>query len=119
MNFQYFQTVTLNADIEIEDIGNCAIKAFTDLGNEYILIIDTLLGWSRIFQYGPVRPDFDILPAAVKESYNKIPFDERKIKNIIIKFLNMEGITQAIAVDREEALDDCKSIIKFMQQSNF
>ena len=31
----------------------------------------------------------------------------------------MEGITQAIAVDREEALDDCKSIIKFMQQSNF
>ena len=119
MNFQYFQTVTLNADIEVEDIGNCAIKAFTDLGNEYILIIDTLLGWSRIFQYGPIRPDFDILPSAVKESYNKIPFDDRKIKNIIIKFLNMEGITQAFVVDREEALNDCNDMLAFMLQDGF
>lgn len=119
MNFEYFQTITLNANIEIEDIGNCAIKTFDDLGNEYILIIDTVQGWSRIFQYGPLRLDFDVLPAVVKETYNKIPFDDRKLKNIIIKFLNTDGITQAFAVTREEALQDCKSITKSMQQLNF
>lgn len=118
MKFQYFQTVTLNADIEIEDIGNCAIKAFTDLGNEYILIIDTLLGWSRIFQYGPIVQG-EQWPLAVNEAYFKIEFNERRIKQTIEKFLNMVGITQAFEVTKTEALEDCKSIIEFMRQSNF
>lgn len=118
MKFQYLQTITMNADLEIEDIGNCAIKAFTDIGREYILIIETRLGWTRIYQYGPIVQE-EQWPLAVNESYFKIEFNERRIKQIIEKFLNMVGITQAFEVTKNEALEDCKSIIEFMRQSLF
>ena len=118
MNFQYLQTVTMNANLEIEDIGNCAIKAFTDIGREYILIIETRIGWTRIYQYGPIVQE-EQWPSSLNECYFKIEFNERKIKQTIEKFLNMMGITQAFEVTKTEALEDCKSIIEFMKESTF
>ena len=53
MNFDYFTVQTVMANIEIEDIGNCAIEANNDNGEFWYLIIRTTLGSTQIFEYGP------------------------------------------------------------------
>lgn len=119
MRFEFLQTNTFLSDIEIEDIGNCYIKAFNDLGSEYILIIDTLMGQSRILIYGPISTSMLILPAKVGLSYEKIEFNERKLRTVISRFLNSNMISQAFSCTKEEVLEDCKDIFYYIKQPNF
>ena len=121
MNFQYFTTKVINAELEVDDIGSCAIKGFNDLGAEYILIIETQLGVSRILTAGPVQPDFDLLPDATDIQFQREEFNERKIGKIISGFLNNSKaqITQAFQCDKQEALDDCRDLIGYMNQADF
>lgn len=119
MDFEYLR-VTQSMDVlQIEDIGNCAIKAFNDMGEEYILVISTQLGTTRIFNYGPINPDLDLLPKNVNCSFKRIQFSEFKIQKTIRDFLNnpYANITQAQCVDeKDEVLNDCRSIIEYMKQ---
>ena len=119
MIFSYYQTTVINAELEVEDVGNCAIKAYNDLGVEYILVIDTSMGWSRVFQMNNIRLDFDLLLPKTTQTYDKIPYDDRKLRKVISSFLNSNDITQAFVVDREEALNDCKDMLAFMRQGRF
>lgn len=120
MKFEYFETKTVNADIEIEDIGNCAIKAYTDLGSVYILIIDTVCGYSRIFQYGPAYAEMPtLLCDHVGMSLNRIEFKEKPICKTIEMFLNRDGITQAIECTRDEALECCTNILEQLNNFDF
>ena len=49
MQFDYLQRVTVDATINIEDIGNCAICAMNDSADEYYLVIQTEMGWTEVF----------------------------------------------------------------------
>lgn len=121
MKFEYLKQVVVNADIDIEDIGNCAIKAFNDEGHEYILIVETKLGSSRIFQYGPVIPDMEELPKSTNCSFKRIQFSQSKLIKTIKDFLNnpYASITQVFEVTKEEALEDCVSFIEYMKKDLF
>lgn len=118
MEFEYFATRVVNASLSINNIGNCAIKGFNDQGEINILIIETRMGESRIFTYGPAITDFDTLPKSVNCSFQRVSFNEKKMQDIIRKFLNSpySAITQAIEVSKEEALAECKGIIDYMKQ---
>ena len=119
LSFPYFKQEIINAELEVEDIGNVAIKAFDDLGNEFVLVTDTYIGFSRIFQFGPIRADSDLIPDHCSMSYSKIEFNQRILVKTIDAFVNRKGITQAVVVDKEDVLRDCKDIIKFMYQREF
>lgn len=119
LSFPYFKQEIINAELEVEDIGNVAIKAFDDLGNEFVLVIDTYIGFSRIFQSGPIRADLDLIPDHCSMSYSKIEFNKKSLVKTIDAFVNRKGITQAIVVGKEAALSDCKDIINFMYQREF
>ena len=71
-NFSYFKEVVVNANLEIDDIGNCCIKTFTDAGQYSILIIKTVMGESTIFTYGPLLVDFESLPKEVNCNITRI-----------------------------------------------
>lgn len=118
MNFEYFTTKVINADLEVEDIGSCAIKAFNDEGKEFILIIETQLGTCRVFTYGPAVPDFDLAPDMVNLSFQRVEFKQNILCKIIRGFLNNPSykITQAMECTKEEALQDCKDMIEYMKQ---
>ena len=118
MDFEYYITKIVNGSIDIEDTGNCAIKAYNDNGSCYVLIIETSLGISRVFQYGPAVHDLDLLPKSVNCSFKRIEYSDYKIHKVIDEFLNngYSGITQAFVVDKDEALNECRSIIEYMKQ---
>lgn len=116
-NFEYFFTRMATGELEVEDLGNCIIEAGDDLGQLYFLKIDTNLGWSRIFEYGPCTPDFQELPKSVICTFDREEFNEIKLSNRIKQFLNVpkRNITQARTIDDETLFDSVKDIIEYMK----
>ncbi len=121
MNFQYFATKVVNADIEVDDIGNCALQAFNDRGEEYNLIIETNLGTCRSLVFGPVSPDFDLLPEKLSIQFERFNFSQKTISKMINRFLNdpYKNITQAFTKTKEELLVDLPDLKEYMNQIDF
>ena len=107
MTFDYMQRVVIDAQLEVEDIGNCIISARNDVAEEFYLLIKTELGWTEIIEYGPCLPDLEILPFYVSQTYQRIEFNQGKICSIIQKFLNNPKrlITQAEVTELDEIKD--------------
>lgn len=120
-SFEYFATRIINASLDIDDIGNCAIKACNDKGAEYYMLIETRLGQTRMFIYGPATPEFDLLPASVNISFNRMEFNEKRLSKGIRSFLNNPyyQITQAFEITKEELLENCKDLISYMEQETY
>lgn len=119
MEYEYYMTHSANGLLNVDDIGNCAIDIFNDLGEEMVMVIDTLLGQTRILTFGPFNPDFERLPDSVICDLQQLHYSESQIGKVIRKFLNnwKFGATQAFIIDKDEALDKCRNIIDYMRQS--
>lgn len=120
-SFNYYYTKQVNAEININDPGNCAIEAYADNGTVYYLVIKTVLGLSMIFTYGPKIIDSNVFAKSVKCTFDRIDYSESKINTIITKFLNdpNKQITQALEVSSEQALENCISIIEYVKTEEF
>lgn len=104
MTFEYLQRVIVDAQLDVENIGECVIRGRNDLGEEYYLIIRTEMGWTEQLNYGPVTPEVDILPFNINLSYARFEFNHAKLMRAIDKFLNdpKKLITQADVIEYEE-----------------
>ena len=104
-DFEYLARVIVESSITVEDIGNCAIEANNDIGQFWCLIIRSDLGFTEIFEVGPVNLELDQLLKSCNWSYKRIAYSDNQISKIIDKFLNdgYRGITQAREIDMEEA----------------
>lgn len=122
MNFEYARQSEFTADIEIDTIGNCAIRGTCANEMYYICIIRTSIGLTELFESGPYLPD-GTLSTICETSYQKIEYDERKIKKFIVSFLQASrkpsilNIYQAEQLSIEEALDSCIDICNYMKQN--
>lgn len=103
--FDYFYTTKINAQLCVNNIGNCVIKANDDFGNDYFLLIKTKLGSTYIVEYGPYNPD--LKPNHVSYLFDKLDYNEYKIEKRIEKFLTSSnrGITQAEEVNEEDIIE--------------
>ena len=106
--FDYMQVITVGAQLEVEDIGDCCILGRDDIGQEYYLIIRTKLGATNIVEYGPALPDFEALPKSVTYKFDRMDYSEYKIEKRIDKFLTSHPITYAEVVK----LDDIKAFLR-------
>ena len=122
MNFEYARQSEFTADIEIDTIGNCAIRGTCMNEMYYICIIRTSVGLTELFESGPYLPD-GTLSTICETSYQKIEYDERKIKKFIASFLlvprkpTILNIYQSEQISIEEALDSCIDICNYMKQN--
>ena len=123
MNFEYARQSEYTNDIEIDTIGNCAIRGICCVNEMYyICIVRTSVGLTELFESGPYLPD-GTLSTICETSYQKIEYDERKIKKFISSFLqaprkpSILNIYQAEQISIEEALDSCIDIFNYMKQN--
>lgn len=114
MNFEYCITKLVGADIDVEDIGNTAIRGYSDNGFEYYLVVKTELGWTEIFEFGPVISDIEQLPKSVSYSYDRIEYSENKISKRIDRFLNNNPITIAEIIDVDTAKSNMRNLTKYI-----
>ena len=119
MDYEYFVTSVSNGILTVDDCGNCAIDLFNDSGMEKILVVDTSLGATRIFTFGPFNPDLERLPNMCSTTFKQVNYSVQAINKEINKFLNdfKFGGTQAIEIDKEEALSKCRNIIEYMRSN--
>lgn len=108
MTFEYLQRVVVEAQLDVDNIGDCCIKAFNDIGEAYYLIILTELGYTEVLEYGPCLVDFDMLQNNYQIKYNKFEYNQGKLERIIDKFLNdgKRGISQAMICTIEEIIEN-------------
>ena len=117
MTFEYLQRVIVDAQLDVDNIGECVIRGRNDLGEEYYLIIRTDMGWTEQINFGPVTPDVDILPFNINMNYARFEFNQSKLMRAIDKFLNdpKKIITQADVVQvsdiRGPIIDSINKII--------
>ena len=121
MEFKYFYVTEVNASIDIDDIGNCAIAAYSDLGATYYLVIKTILGTTMVFEYGPIIQGSSVLPKTVNCSFKRMEYRDTSIQKIIRTFLNNPAakITQAIEIPMKEVFENCIDIIEYMKTQEF
>lgn len=112
MTFEYCQRIMVEAQIDIPDIGECAILARTDLGEEFYLLIRSELGYCHVVEYGPSIPDLSVLPASVTYTYDYFEYSQYKLEKRIEKFLNnsKRGITQAQVVEVGDILPHFRNL---------
>lgn len=103
MTFEYLQRVVVDAQLDVDNVGECVLLGRNDLGEEFYLIVRTDMGWTEQINFGPVTPDVDILPFNINLTYARFEFNQTKLMRAIDKFLNdpKKMITQADVVELE------------------
>jgi len=81
--FEYDCMRVARSILEIENIGQCALRATNEVGEDYYLIIRTSLGKSYIFTYGPIMPDIPALPPKVSCQLERIDYKEARLNQYI------------------------------------
>lgn len=113
--FDYMQVITVGAQLEVDELGDCCILGRDDLGQEYYLIIKTQMGTVNIIEYGPACPDFDLLPKKVSYKFDREDYNETKLTKRIEKFLLSNPITFAECVELEDIHEFIKAPIDYME----
>lgn len=72
------------------------------------MIIKTTQGISEVITYGPVNCDVEELPDYVGYTFERFQFNQNKISKMIMKFINISGISQVF----EKTIDEVKPYIK-------
>ena len=93
--------------VTIDDIGNVILDGFNDYGEEFFLIIRTVLGVSRILEYGPIQQG---VTTFCQCTFQQMDYDDRKIDKIVDKFLtDKKNLTQVQAFDvsKKDDLINC------------
>lgn len=118
--FPYCNSVVHEDALEVEDIGNCAIKAYNDAGFYWILIVKTCLGITRIFNYGPNIDDISAI-INCSTSIEQLNYNTKKIRKEINIFLNdfRKKITQAYEITPDEAISCCYNLIDIIKDNIF
>ena len=116
MRFDYMIQTIVGDSIDIDDIGNVALQMSNDRGEFWYLVIKTELGWTEIFEFGPVVPDIEQLPKSCALSYNRIEYKQGKIEDIIDKSINngYRGITQVCEITKEEAKNNMRNLVSYI-----
>ena len=84
-NYSYLRQVSFMDSISVNDIGNVILDGYNDLGERYFLIIRTVLGISRILDFGPIQQG---APTYCQCTFQQMDYNDVKIDKIIDKFLN-------------------------------
>lgn len=86
MEFEYSEVKTYTQTIDIEDIGNCCLLTRDQIGRETYLVIQSILGFTKTIQYGPIIPDLGKLPQRLSYYYDSFDYSDQKIVKMITKF---------------------------------
>lgn len=115
MQFEYMYVTTSMGSIDIEDLGNFALWGINDLYQEFIIIVQTSLGNTKILEYGPIMLESRLPCKKMKYTYDELEFKESKIAQRVEKFLGDKNmISQVLLIDVEEAKSKMVDLKEFL-----
>ena len=122
--FSYCPQKSYMGQLDVEDIGNCAIhimaaSPITMSLDEYYMVIRTVRGRTSILQYGPRHIELKELPGKVFLSYQSFEYSPSKVGKCITSFLTDapgKSVSAAETVDFGKAYGACRSLIELMTE---
>lgn len=114
----YDKMVVAGGILDVDEVGSCNVRGVGEQGEEYYLIVETSLGYTYLFEYGPNIPDMQLLPDKVRCSLTKMEYKEDKLVKVIDRWLNdpSKKLKSAELIDdKYELLDACKDLISSMK----
>lgn len=101
MIFDFDQQKVYTKSIEVDDIGNCALRCTNDCYEEFYVIVQTSMGKSYITKFGPLIPDLETVSPGFVLTHELTDFKEKVIIKAIDtlindarkKIINVENIT--------------------------
>lgn len=120
MQFDFDKELVSNNYVDIDDLGNCAIQASNDECECYYLVIQTKLGKSLVFEYGPIVPDLEMLPDKVTTNISYMDYNQKELAKIIKFFLNdkTRNIKYADTFTKNDLLSECRDLIEYTRRFN-
>jgi hypothetical protein len=88
MIFEFDQQPVFMQNIEIEDIGNVALRCTNAKLRDYYIVVKTYLGKTALISFGPLVSDVDALVDNMSLTFKKFDFKESTIEREIEKFIN-------------------------------
>jgi len=115
MTFNYLKQIEFQDTLDIEDIGNVVLDIFNDDGLEWILSIDTSLGFTKIVTCGPFVADTVSIGNFFNFNYSQIEYNEKKLYKMIDNFINDDKrtVTQVFFINQDEVRKKLHSIREF------
>jgi hypothetical protein len=119
MLFDYQATKTFANTLQVDDIGNCAIRClgrYKDgkvyFPGEFYLITRTIMGRTYLAKYGPMVPDIPYMPNTFDASFKIFAYKEATICREIQLFLNdtTHDITEAEEITDIEVFENFPSL---------
>lgn len=112
MIVDYYQQQVFTKSLQIDDLGNFAVRATSSDECEYYMIVKTEMGKTAILKFGPVIPDIGVLCADYSMSYKKINYKEGAIEKETSTFVNdiKKDIIDAVEILPEEAIEEIPEI---------
>lgn len=112
--YEYLPNTTFQDSINIENIGECCLACYNDLGEVYYIWVTTSLGVTKILQYGPYLDGLS--PSYCSYLFQEFQYNERKIDKQISKFIldPKKAISQIVQVDPGDIVDNLVNFMEFM-----
>ena len=105
--YSYMKRIQFMDSISIDDIGNVIIEGYNDLGDRYFLIIRTLLGVSRILEFGPLQEGARTNCICL---FQQMDYNDVKIDRLIDKFLNDKKMLTQVTASNITSKEDLLKI---------
>lgn len=116
MIFEFDQQPVFMQNINIEDIGNVALRCSNEKLREYYIVIKTYLGKTALISFGPLLGDVGALVDNMSLTFKKFDFKEYTIEREIEKFINdgRSMINKVEIIQEMEALAHLPSAETFL-----
>lgn len=105
INYQVVKEFTQTLDVQ--DLGETAIRGANSAGESYFILTRTSLGKFMMLTFGPTIEDMpeELLPG-FSLSYSAMDYSEKKILKLVSAYVNdpMKEISQLEEVSREECV---------------
>lgn len=109
--FEYLKVISAMDSFDVEEVGSCCLKANNDGGEEFWLLVRTLLGNTKVLTFGPLLIGTNIFED-IKIEVQSFQYNEKRVIKTIDTWLNdpKKAITQLEESDLETCLDTLKEI---------
>lgn len=108
MIFEFDQQPVFMQNIQVQDIGNVAMRCTNEKQQEYYLVTKTYLGKTAFLKFGPVYGGVEALVDNMELVFKKFDYKESTIVKEINKCLNdgRNGITKVELISEWSALSN-------------
>lgn len=109
-SINYLKTEQFEESIDLEDIGNCSLKAYDSLAREYYFNINSSLGDVTVKKFGPLQENDNEIKTYFNYSKFTHFYDEKKIYKDIYAFINSNDICQVEEISKDEFFERFKNL---------